>query len=407
MAEDLDLVYLFISCFKDSNTGLGGHYYSLRAFYEQMKPLACIVVVGDFFPQAYSDIENEVFFLRVKKINALFSIKKVANRFPAISGARSYFHAFDTISAIFASTYAARSLSALIVTKPGGPPVNRYSTIFRNMIVFQPEDFKILSELKFKPRNLALISNRVSHKINSNDIRQSPFLDSEAEMLKLLRIARIGKTYFESIIQSINLLEKIQREIGKATLVIIGVVEDESILSAIISKIGSRADVKVLTTPEFTFKAAHFVKYCDIVIATGRGVGEAMSESKRIFVPVTGCEYPAFLCPATYDQAFYKNFSPRLLLQDIGTLSFDEFKSTIDEEQLTCHREWMSTRFNEDHLLSVGVSNLLKFYERCTSPVGFLEVLVYRITWISNTTCRFIGGHLKSAFALAWNFSKN
>ncbi|MFB9868646.1 hypothetical protein [Vreelandella sulfidaeris] len=371
------MIVFIIGCFSGINTGSGGHYYSLLNIAKEMPLPFKILVIGDFFPEAYKN-QKEIIFIKLS-INELDQFKP-----KQISGITQpdTIHAYDNNSAIFANKMAAEFNIPLVVTKPGGSGFKAYSPVYKNMVVFHGEDYDLLRKRVIaKPQKIALIANRVTAPSPSqHNKRTNPFEECSESCIKLIRIARIGKAYKESIKQSITLLKRIKDKYGDKSvfLAIVGNVEDQDVFHEIKSLVDDIKSVELYVTPEYYIEAAELISYSDVVIGTGRSFMEGMSYGKFVFFPLKGSEIPCFTTPKSYDKAFYKNFSPRLSVFDginAETALQDFFNYLDHKENPSLYSDWVVSLFNENHEVQKGVCKLIDFYSNLTpeSTVSFYK----------------------------------
>src|SRR5690554_1874306 len=277
------MVIFFIGCFKGINTGRGGHYYSLLTMAKSIGVQYQILVVGDFFPPAYQGVDN-VTFVKIKRFCSFdFSPKKYQQ-----AGCVSVVHAYDNSSAIFASKFSAYYNAPLVVTKPGGAPLRNYSVTFDHMVVFHGHDRDFLSKRKFfKPKNLALIPNRVFRQAITTNDRPSPFPSESQTAIKIIRVARIGSDNANSIIQSYHLFNRLEGVLGEGEvyLSIVGYIEDMQVYERLKHKVKPSPYVGFYTSPDYYKNASELLVHADVVVGSGRSFMEGMLYDKFVFFP--------------------------------------------------------------------------------------------------------------------------
>lgn len=359
-------VLFFIGCFRGNNSGSGGHYYSLLTMAKALGTPYTIVVIGDFFPPALSG-QPSVEFFDVGAAGVLSFHPRVLSHL----GKPRIVHAYDFRSTIYASKTASFFGVPLVVTKPGGPPLKAWSMTCRNMVVFHDEDYAALSGRRFfKPQRFVKIGHRVKAGEDVSLRRKNPFSCCDDTDLKLLRIARIGSAYIQSVYQSIALLDRLQSDGHKAFLAIVGRIENSQIHEQLQRHVAGRHDVALYTSDEFTVQAAELVPYADAVIGTGRGLMEAMAEGKFSFFPLSDAELPCFLKEDTYQSAMYRNFSPRLSLADgfDPEQSYQAFLALYQSADQSRHTAWLKESFRQNHDVQTGARLLLEFYAGAKTP---------------------------------------
>lgn len=379
------MIIFFIGCFDGINTGRGGHYYSLKSMAEALDLPYRIFVIGDFFPPAYEGAKDVVFF-KLGRLEAYKFNPRTCYDLDLVT----FVHAYDNSSAIFASKCASYSMAPLIVTKPGGPPLRNYSVIFENMVVFHGQDNDLLEERKFiKPKRLGLIPNRVSKNNIKYIERSKPFPENSENSIKILRIARIGPAYKDSIRQSIKLFERLENVTGEGGvyLSIVGYIEDRVVYEQLKSESRFSPNINFFNSTEYCVNSSELIQYADVVVGTGRSFMEAMSYCKYVFFPVSDSCLPCFATPESYEKAFYKNFSPRVSSVDgvQSEASFDEFLSLLDDskkrKEYFC---WLNNSFEKNHDVVYGAEKLRKFYnsvkENKSSYLSYLKYYFWSLS---------------------------
>lgn len=357
------MVIFIISCFKNNNTGKGGHFYSLLHVARELSEDYKIFVVGDFFPPVYKDQQKIVSFIssgrRKKILQAVHDIG--VNKISIV-------HAFDKTAAGYGDYLSSRIKKPFVVTKAGGKPMPKSVLPFENMVVFQKEDLdNINSRLLSKPKKIALIPNRVPAPTYYGYNRKNPFASSSSQVLKILRIARYSNIYLESIIQAIGLHKKLLDEQLPSELVVIGAIQDESVFEYLVKNYKMQ-NVSFISSSDYTENAADFIVHSDIVVGTGRGFIEGMAHGKMVFFPVRGKSIPCFTNNENYEEAFYKNFSPRIV--ENNAINVDKAYSDF-LKVLSCKRseysEFIKKKYLNDHSARVGAVRLEAFWKEVTN----------------------------------------
>lgn len=362
------MILFFISCFKNINTGAGGHYYSLLQMKKTLQKDSKIVVFGDFMPQVYET--EEVIFIKTSKCDVLQADISSLKRIPGVE----VVHIYDIDVALIGSKVAAKRKVPLVCTKPGGPPIKRWSMSFQNQVVFHPFDHQYFkSRGALAPRNLCLIPNRVSWPSAVPNGRVSPFPELDEHVVKLLRVARIGETYKHSIMQAIHLVEKINQEYGPAALALVGKIEDKHTHDEIQELVKDKPYIYIHTEKTYTLSASELIPYADVVVGTGRGLIEGLSYGKLLFFPVCDDSLPCFMDEQSYKEAFYHNFSQRVPKSSVvdPQVKFSQFLDLLKSGSVKQASALSEALFHQDHLVEVGAEKLLDFYgqiQSCERP---------------------------------------
>lgn len=358
------MIHLMIGCFSGANTGKGGHYYSLLHLKQAMKLPSVIVVVGDFFPSVYEGVEGVIFiYCSRKKLFFLSDYTARLNHKPRL------IHSFDRGTASYGSKIAKMHRIPFVITKPGGPIQSGPSIPYRNQIVFHSEDFKTFNSLRRKPDRLELIPHRVPAVSETTD-RLDPFsCIAGPNDLKLICISRIGTYYVNKLTQTIKLFDRLS-ETRNCALVIIGTVEDNSVLNMLSENLSGKKAV-IHTDNTFTHNAAELLTYADVAIAGGRSLMEAMSLGMYVFFPVRDSEIPCFAEEKNFDEAMAHNFSERIELSqaispEAGLMRFLR-SDTIPSycEEYAC---WARGKFTAEFDVRKGAYDHEVFYRNSVLP---------------------------------------
>ncbi|QHS54274.1 glycosyltransferase family 4 protein [Mucilaginibacter sp. 14171R-50] len=291
------------------NTGLGGHYHSLKATAQAISEDAdvLIVIIGD---NPCPTIEKSgIPYERVSStFNIIAGIKglvKILKKYkPAV------IHSFDAKADFFARSASSWLKIPKINTKCGGASPNKFYPYQKNLIIYSNEDLNYFSKNeKFKNSNIFLIPNRV-YKIKDDNDRIEKLRPLVTSKTTLLRISRIGSYYKKSLLQAINLIGWLVKQNVDIQLIILGKVEDDNILNEL-KEHAAGLPVKFVTEPEFTSDASQLLNIADGIIGTGRGVMEAASKGKMLFTPLKDSDYPVLITENNFDDLVYYNFSER------------------------------------------------------------------------------------------------
>ena len=289
--------------------GRGGHVHSL---YHISNEIACKHEVGiiSIGPGDNSTISKHPKYITHINFNGyeLLSLKRsinnVLNDFQP-----DIFHFFDANSYNVVTLLYPRKILKTVINKCGGANHNRYPYI-NNLVLFSMEN-KIWFEnnKRYKNTKITLIPNRVAQ-ISPTYLG----VNKPEGYFSFAKIARIGLTYKDSIIDSINLIDTLYKKNHtlKIKLFIIGVVEDQKLLEEILANEHVKnGTVILLTEDKYTKEASKMLYLADAVIATGRGVMEAASLALPVLTIDSKTNTPVLLTDDTFNDAFKTNFSPR------------------------------------------------------------------------------------------------
>lgn len=295
--------------------GRGGHFNSLYHIANKLaeENKVGVVSIGPGFSPVISESSNFVTHIDFNGLN-FFRLKFKVDRLIK-KHKPNVIHCFDVGSYnILRMIYSPRK-NKIALNKCGGPNPIKYPYV-KNLVLFSIEDMEWFKKNKrYNDSNIFLIPNRVSKvKVKSLDIQK---VDG---CFTFLRIARIGKTYKKSILDSISLIELLleRNKSLKVKLYIIGVVECIDTLSEIKeNKLIENGTVVILTDDKYTVNASKMLYLADAVIGTGRSVMEAASLALPVLTINSLNNIPVLVDIDTFNDAFRSNFSERNIFPKI------------------------------------------------------------------------------------------
>lgn len=191
-------------------------------------------------------------------------------------------------------------------TKCGGPnPIN--FPLVDNLIVFSVENFNWFKKNeRFRKTNIYLVPNRVRPVV----VEPRENLLKDENFFTFMRIARIASPYKKSITDSIDMINRINKESSIAKLYVVGVVQDAKVYQEL-KTYAKDSNVCFLSDHEYTTEASKMLYLADAVVATGRGVMEAASLGLPVLTPASNSSYPVLLTGENINNFFETNFSQR------------------------------------------------------------------------------------------------
>lgn len=332
----------------------GGHAYSMKttisALSEEIDPV--IVVIGLTKYRLFSQSEHKVYNIHFDGLN----IPQVFDALRRVMKTErpGKLHAFDLHAYFFARFLHFRYKVGLILTKCGGPNPPYYFPKFHTVIVYSSENLEYFEKRRrFKNTTKLLVPNRVLQ-VQTDQQRVAKlrqYIATERGRT-FIRIARIGKEYEQSILQAINLVNKLNQEGLKTTLIVIGVVYDQTIYNRMQSL--NNENIIFVTDPDFTINSSELLSIADFVIGTGRGLMEAASLGKVMLTTVANSSFPVLVNESTFQALFETNFSPRnSLSQAVLGMAYAEIKEAVqNEDKLHALKEFSSQVFYKHFAIS-------------------------------------------------------
>jgi hypothetical protein len=345
------------------NTGLGGHYHSLKATAEALSDRlsVTIIIIGN---NPCPTIEKSGLpYIRIATtynvIGGIISLIKALRELKP-----DVLHSFDSKADFFTRSASNYLKIPKINTKCGGAAPTKYYPYQKNLIIYSYEDLNYFSNSeKFKHSEIYLIPNRVVP-INIDEKRIVEIKKKTTKKIIFLRISRIGSYYKKSIMQSMNLIRWLGEQGADAELILIGKVENEAILNEL-KELGTGANVTFITDPINTANASQLIDVADAVIGTGRGIMEAASRGKILLTPLDDSNYPVMVNKTNFDELFYYNFSERNKLKNYSEIeNLTAIKETIGSENfLSENTKFINKIYNDHFSIQSKVPEYLRIYE--------------------------------------------
>jgi glycosyltransferase involved in cell wall biosynthesis len=298
-------VLFLISCF---GHGRGGHFYSLRTIAEEAAKNLDISVVsiglarspvlegfGDY-RHISARLPSPIAILKLINIIRLCNIHVI--------------HSFDPSAYLFARAASILTGKPVIHTKCGGPVPSKYYPLAGDLILFSTEDMSYFSASKRHKRvKLHYIPNRVIMIKQDWDAICELKNNLRPNAAIFLRIARFCRSHQNSIMVSINLINKLSNDGLDIQLVLVGALENENVYREIRNYAGK--DVLFVVDRHYTVNASRLIGVSDFVIGTGRGAMEAAVQGKLLLTPVKKSPFPVLVDQENVSLFFDHNFSDR------------------------------------------------------------------------------------------------
>ena len=343
------------------NKGLGGHTRSMQQIMEEIgKTEKCFSIIfgqpkkvspNKSVNELYIDMRNYNYFKIRNKIKHFVTINRI-----------DLIHSFDDFSYFLCQL--GNNLPRLL-TRCGGPNPKKYPTV-KFLTCFSEENFNFFKAKKrYKNSFVFLIPNRIKNfECNLTLIKELEFhINKGPNDLILLRIARIGQHYIQSINQSINLLKKYQSENKDINrnirLVVLGAIYEDVIYQNLLKENKNVENLYFVTTDKFTKEAKKIIDIADIIIGTGRGFMEASSKEKILFAPENGSRLPMLINKSNFENFFYHNFSERTESVP-GVIADFDLNKIIDLASVIFPKDLYEKYFNIEN----GIPHYLEIYKK-------------------------------------------
>lgn len=283
-------IAFFMSSNSTLNTGIGGHYRSLKEIASVLQPDFDVHVF------TYGDVPSPVLksldcyrhidtghYLRPGTWLRLRRLRDELD--PGADGEILYVTVGDLTCYIPVLLCLGLGSGPVAHVKPGGPSFPR-SYMFNGipLMVFHRQDYRLFSGHD-SDRPLMMAPGRVSPPPYEPEYLQNAIphlLEAEGRQLRLLTVCRIAEEKSGSLDVVYGALTRLR---GDITSVHIGVAQSEGVLRRLESR-PMAFEHRILVDEHVVDTAARAVHGCDLFIGLGRSAMEAMALGKITFVPV-------------------------------------------------------------------------------------------------------------------------
>lgn len=247
-----------------------------------------------------------------------------------------------------------------VLNKCGGANLSFYP-IAERIIVFSKENLDwFKKQRKFSRTKLHLIPNRVNkNKLNFKTKRKVP----ESNSFVFVRVSRISKYYYSSLINSIDLILLLNDRGYEAKLYIIGTIQDEKINIKLRQYCHGNQSIKFLTKSKYTVNASKMLYLADAVIGTGRSVMEASYFNLPILTIAKNSDLPILLTKDNFDDFFYNNFSGRTIYSRAESNISSIEKLISDKKYYSDSTSFMRNVFEEYFNVELAKVKYLDIYD--------------------------------------------
>ena len=366
----------------------GGHYHTLKSYVEAMPADVELVVyvIGHADSPVLRTIERsvKVVFIRYTGVNLRQVLKKMEREVAA--HAFDVYHAYDEHAYMFARWLAVRRPAALFLTRCGGPNPSRYIRIgprryfpkCQHLIVFSQENYTFFQQGGYADR-IELIEARVPDwRMQGQYLRREEVQRAPGEMI-FLRITRIGRYYYKTLMDSIRLVEELNGRGIAAKLLVVGRVYEQCVVEEVLAH--HCRHVMIVSDDAWVADAKQVIGIADFVIGTGRSAMEAMAQGKPVLVPVANGCFPRLVRQENVEQFVRANFSERAVSWESDQLALRMVMRACQEgEVYKSLAQEARCLFRERFDIRQGVARVLELYEaarRYERERRWLDLLVH------------------------------
>lgn len=343
MESSSSKILFVITSSRDSNSGFGGHYYSLLTYVEVLKTYFNIYILH-YSEEKESILDQKIgdspFYIKTNNIDS-FDIEKINPSIVIFFGA-SYIKTYSLKHKLI------KLAIPVIGLKPGGKKP-KYYPFYDYIICFSKNDYDWFTNYYTfnKVSNIIYLPNRVlKHPPNNKRIDQLSI--TSPIQLNLLRVSRINNTYYESFIKTINLHKKLKKNNINVNTVIVGNCEDISILNRLYEIIINIPNITILTDSKYTNNAVELIPLFNVVAGIGRGFMEAVAQNTIVLGFSKSYDIPVLVDKTNYYDFKKNNFSLRV--EWIGGTEEEEYLKIIKTlNKSTDNLNYMYKKFLDDY----------------------------------------------------------
>lgn len=377
--------------------GRGGHFHSLdhisSAIGKETEVIICSYGPGNSEVLKRNNHYYKHFFFN--GINALNFRKEFTKTIEFFQP--DIIHCFDVTAYLTFTSLFNENKYNIVLNKCGGPNPPRFPKI-ANLVLFSKENKEWFERNPaFNKSDIRLISNRINP--DSLVFKNDKYDIAKKEGFYFVKIARIGSTYKESIVQCIELISSLMRLNNNYNihLYIIGNIQEDSVYKDIFQK-AKDLPITFLTKDKYTQKASEMLYLADAVIATGRGIMEATALGIPILTTASNSELPILVNKSNFKGFFNTNFSPRNIAntRDLSQ-NVRQISKMIENETYYSELKMESqVFFNEFFNIKTAVSKYLDFYKKILNQNEKKNSFNNNLGFKSRSFLMFIIENLKS-----------
>ena len=199
-----------------------------------------------------------------------------------------------------------------------------------------------------------MIPNRISE-FPDDEIRIKKLKDlikkEHHNLFKFLRILRISSYYEKSLMQLIDLVQKLNSLKVRCVLIIIGTIDNQRIVDNV--KRMKLDYIYLINEDLFTINAKEVINYVDGVLGTGRSFMESASKSKILLSPISQGQFPMLISENNFERAFEYNFSERISIFNYNDLeNFNEIDTMLSDDNTRINLKKLSRSIFDEHFNS-------------------------------------------------------
>ncbi|WP_163381061.1 glycosyltransferase family 4 protein [Cyclobacterium sp. SYSU L10401] len=303
---------LFLISSEGQGKAAGGHFNSLHQVSLEMAK-SCevkIVMLGKVLSPVLN--ENPYLLKHITLGHSIIDIIRLNIRFNQIfkTFQPEVIHCFDTNSLNRCLLSTATRKIPLILNKCGGPnPLRKNYYHADAIVVFSIENQQwYFDNENYTSDSIFLIPNRVRALDFLPDNLQE--VKADPDKITFVRVSRLGGAYEMTLLQTFNLIEKLNKKFPVEFFVIGRITNQEKFNKHV--KEGKRRRLPVhYITDHRAAKGSNFLYLADFVVGTGRSFMEATSLGIPSLAPAKNADIPILIDENNVERFLATNFSER------------------------------------------------------------------------------------------------
>lgn len=366
--------------FAEKGKANGGHYNTLHQVSLEMAK-SCdvkIIMLGSSLSPVLQD--NPYLADYITLGHGLADIIKLNNKLKQFfkTSRPDIIHCFDTNSLNLCLLCMATRKIPVILNKCGGPnPLrNNYLHADATVVLSKENQQWYFNNQHYKNDSIFLIPNRVrALELISERLQKEK---ADPNKVTFVRISRLGGAYEMTLLQTFNLIEKLNK-IFPVELFVIGRITNEEKFNILVEE-GKKRNLPVqYITDQRAAKGSSFLYLADFVVGTGRSFMEAASLGIPSLTPAKNTEIPILVGNNNIDNFLFTNFSERNIAKKDDEINTIETIQKLVTDPSAYHEFKKVTKSNFDELF--GTSKINQKYTAAykyvlSNPVSRINLLI-------------------------------
>ncbi len=383
---------IFFSSRSNVNTGKGGAYFSLIVYKKILSNAYSpkLIHLNALMHKTVIDEETDLLLSPLDSNNQNY--RKLKTYFKEVKPV--VFISFSNHPLIlYVRWLCLINKCKFIYVKAGGPNYH-LEQFYKNVIFFSKENYLFCEGSSYVKafRSRYVKAFIISNRINPFVINEKRLLDLQSihtyptnNVIKILRVSRLNKTYLPVFLATIN-LHKCLQDRGIAVMThLIGYEEDKSITSAIKNAIGATQGITLYTEDYYTHNSKELIPLYDIIVGIGRGFWEGVACDKFTLGYTNNADIPVLVTKDNIEIFKEYNFSTRVNLPEADTF-IDNISIFTSLSNRMNYIKFLKNEFDESYSTTTLKQKLEKALNE--SEYETLGLLVKSMIFVIYTTTK-------------------